>query len=133
MGMSKTSNQCARIPECGVSVPVELGSVGLCIYHFTRSVESTCADMHREIVICRVTPERGTEVSTYIGECATLLARVISNRCLPDDLKKRILCSFVSLMNLRESLDRIQSIHAGLRAHNSNSVLASARVTDRFN
>lgn len=112
MEMSKPREHCVRIPECEVSVPVELGSVGLCVSHFTLSVENKCADIHREIALRKVTAERGAEVATYIGECALLLARLISSRCLSDDLKKRILCSFVSLMNLRENLDRAASSQA---------------------
>ena len=129
--MHMLKNHCVRIPECEVSVPAELGSVGLCVSHFTWSVENTCAEMHREIALCKVTSERGAEVATYINECALLLARVISSRRLSDDLKKRILCSFVSLMNLREILDRAGSNHTELR-HPMSGVLASAMATDRF-
>jgi len=131
IGMSKPEKHCVRIPECGVSVPAELGSVGLCISHFTWSVENTCAEMHREIALCKVTSERGAEVATYIDDCAVLLARVISNRRLSDDLKKRVLCSVASLMNLRESLDRAGGNHTEPRRPMSE-ILASAIATERF-
>jgi hypothetical protein len=108
--MSNSWKHCVRIPECGVSVPAELGSVGLCVSHFTWSVESTCAEMHRQIA-GRVTADLRTAVATYIGESALLLARVTSSRCLSDDLKKRVLCSFLSLMNLRENLERAARSH----------------------
>ena len=113
--MDKSRKLCVRIPACGVAVPAELGSVGLCVSHFTVSVEKACAEMHREIALYELTAERGTEVATYIGECAALLARLISSRCLSDELKKRILCSFVSLMNLRENLDRSANSQALFR------------------
>ena len=126
--MDKSRKLCLCIPECRVAVPAELGSVGLCVSHFTLSVEKACADMHREIALCELTAERGTEVATYIGECALLLARLVSSRCLSDELRKRILCSFVSLMNLRENLDRSAKSRAselllrgGLRVDSSSS------------
>jgi hypothetical protein len=62
--------------------------------------------MHRQIALRKATPERRAEMATYVRECALLLARVTSSLCLSDDLKRRILCSFVSLMNLRENLER---------------------------
>ena len=131
--MIKPRKHCVRIPECKVSVPAELGSVGLCISHFTWSVENTCAEMHREIALRKVTAERRTEVATYIDECSLLLARVISSRCLSDDLKRRILCSFVSLMNLRENLDRAASGHPPeLASSMSEPVLATTMVEGQF-
>lgn len=134
MEMSKPREHCARIPECEVSVPVELGAVGLCVSHFTLSVENQCAEIHREIALRKVTAERGAEVATYIGECALLLARLISSRCLSDDLKKRILCSFVSLMNLRENLDRAASNQTpGARSRMPEVVLATDMVREQFN
>jgi hypothetical protein len=83
--------------------------------------------MHREIVLCEVTAERRGEVATYIGECALLLAQVASGRRLSDDLKKRILCSFVSLMNLRENLDRTASSQT-LQARNPMAEVVLARA-----
>lgn len=133
-GMSKSTKHCIRIPECEVPVPAELGSVGLCVSHFTWSVENTCAEMHREIALRNVTSERGAQVATYIGDSALLLARVISSQCLSDDLKKRILCSFVSLMNLRENLDRVGSSHIPEPGTPRSEVVpAFATVADRLN
>lgn len=134
--MSQPTRYCVRLPGCEVCVPTELGSVGLCVSHFTWSVENTCAEMHREIALRSVSPERGAEVASYIGDSALLLARVISGRCLSDDLKKRILCSFVSLMNLRENLDRAGNGHIPeSRTPRPETVLATGTgmVTDRFN
>ncbi len=65
--------------------------------------------MHRQIALRRATAERQAEVAVYIAECALLLARVTSNLCLSDELKKRILSTFLSLMNLRENLERAAS------------------------
>jgi hypothetical protein len=101
----------ACIPRCKLSVPTELDSVGLCVHHFTLSVEEACAEMHRQLALRKATVERRSEMATYVSECAQLLARVTSNLCLSDDLKRRILCTFLSLMNLREILERAPSGH----------------------
>ncbi|HYM10832.1 MAG TPA: hypothetical protein VEU62_08865 [Bryobacterales bacterium] len=85
---------------------MELDPVGLCVYHFTSTVERTCSEIHRQIALRGATPERQAEVGRYIGECSLLLARVCSNLCLSDELKRRILCTLLSLMNLRENLER---------------------------
>ncbi len=86
--------------------------MGLCVYHFTWSVEEACAEMHRQVALRKATVERRLEMATYIRECALLLARVTSSLCLSDDLKRRILCTFLSLMNLKENIERAPSGHA---------------------
>ena len=124
-----------KIPEmsnqqscrCGTLVPLELESVGQCVTHFISSLEQTCAQMHREIVLCGVDPEREGAVARYITECAQLLARVSSNLPLPDELKRRVLSSFLCLMNLRETLDRGRSVRlVKLRSSDSAAVARSA-------
>ena len=110
--MGKFSEYRACIPRCKLPVPAELDSVGLCVYHFTWSVEEACAEMHRQVALRKATVERLAEMAAYVSECALLLARVSSNLCLSDDLKRRILCAFLSLMNLRENLERVPSGHA---------------------
>ncbi len=104
--MDTPSEHRACIPRCKLLVPKELDSVGLCVHHFTWSVEEACAEMHRQVALRKATVERRAEMATYLSECALLLARVSSNLCLSDDLKRRILCTFLSLMNLRENLER---------------------------
>jgi hypothetical protein len=101
-----TSELRACIPRCKLAVPTELGSVGLCVYHFTWSVEEACAEMHRQVALRQASTQRRAEMATYIGECAQLLARLTSSLCLSDDLKRRVLCAFQSLMNLRDNLER---------------------------
>jgi hypothetical protein len=81
--------------------------------------------MHRQIALRGATAERQAEIAMYLGECALLLARVSSNLRLSDDLKRRILSTFLSLMNLRENLERAASRSPSeLRA--PGSVMASA-------
>jgi len=67
--------------------------------------------MHREIVLHGVDGERQAAVARYVVECTQLLARVSSNLRLTDELKRRILSSFLCLMNLRDTLDRVRSVH----------------------
>ena len=104
--MGKPSQHRSCIPRCRLPVPAELDSVGLCVYHFTWSVEEACAEMHRQVALRKATAERRAEMATYVRESALLLASVTSNLCLSDDLKRRILCTFLSLMNLKENLER---------------------------
>lgn len=54
--------------------------------------------------------ERQAAVAGYICESAQLLAKVSSNLRLTDEMKRRILSSFLCLMNLREKLDRACSV-----------------------
>lgn len=113
--MSDSSKHHTCIPGCKLPVPAELDSVGLCVYHFTWSVEGACAEMHSQVALRLATAQRRVEMATYIADCSLLLARVTASLCLSDDLKRRILCTFQSLMNLRENLERVPSV-PGLQA-----------------
>jgi hypothetical protein len=104
--MENCNGHRACIPRCKALVPKELDSVGLCVYHFTWSVEEACAEMHRQVALRKATAERRAEIATYVRQSSFLLARVTSNLCLSDGLKRRILCTFLSLMNLKENLER---------------------------
>jgi hypothetical protein len=132
--MGKPSEYRACIPRCKLPVPTELDSVGLCVYHFTWSVEEACAEMHRQVALRKATIERRAEMASYVSQCALLLARVTSNLCLSDDLKRRILCTFLSLMNLRENLERVPGGHAPeIRALATGLVPTAAMVPDWLN
>jgi len=104
--MSELHEQRLCIARCNSSVPPELDSTGLCVSHFTFNVEKACAEMHRQIAMSGVSGERQAEITVYVGECAMLLARVASSLALSDVLKRRVLSTFLSLMNLRETLER---------------------------
>lgn len=104
--MENCNGHRACIPRCKSSVPTELDSVGLCVYHFTWSVEEACAEMHRQVALRKATAERRAEIAAYVSQSSFLLARVTSSLCLSDGLKRRILCTFLSLMNLKENLER---------------------------
>lgn len=98
---------CAH-PACKGTVPHVLESTSkLCVMHFTLSIEAECAEMRRETVLGRAAHERQVEIIRYIAENGELLARTAtSGMHLTDELKARILNTFLTLMNLRENLDR---------------------------
>jgi hypothetical protein len=106
--MNNSNEHQSCVAGCRAPVPVELVSMGLCVQHFTSSVAKACEEMHREIAMHAASPERQEQVATYIAECAQLMARVFSNLCVSDGQKKRILSTFLSLMNLRDSIDRAE-------------------------
>lgn len=125
--MSKQRSHQVCSHRCDLPVPVELDPAGLCVYHFTSSVEKTCSEIHRQIVLRGASAERQAEVGRYIGESSQLLARVSSNLCLSDELKRRILCTLLSLMNLRENLERAATSRAP-ELRSSGTEVASAPV-----
>lgn len=100
------ANTC-KSPACKASVPSALAEQGLCILHFTLSLEHACSDMRRETVLGNAPQDRQKEIIHFIGENGERLARVATSGLpLTDDLKARVLSTFLTLMNLRENLDR---------------------------
>ena len=94
-------------PGCKGSVPTALDSQAVCIHHYIVSVERACADMRRETVTGRAPHERQQEIISYIGEQGGVLARTATSGLhLPDEMKARLLNTFLTLINLRENLDR---------------------------
>jgi hypothetical protein len=94
-------------PGCKVEVPTALESERLCVLHFTLAVEESCANMRRETVLGRTPHERQVEIIRFIAGRGEVLARAAtSGMHLTDEMKARILNTFLTLMNLRENLDR---------------------------
>jgi hypothetical protein len=122
--MSEPIRKRSCVPHCTASVPQELDSTGLCVSHFTFNVERACAEMHRQIAMRGMPPDRQAEIAVYLAECALLLARVASSLSLSDVLKRRVLSTFLSLMNLRETLERSARGAPPMRV--SKAVAASA-------
>jgi hypothetical protein len=88
-------------------VPAALDALGICAHHFVLAVEKACAEMRRETVLGRAPHERQVEIINYITEQGALLARVATSGLhLPDEMKARLLNTFLTLINLRENLDR---------------------------
>jgi hypothetical protein len=96
-----------RIAGCKAVVPAELTKENFCPLHFTVSVEQKCADLRRETVGGAPDEGRREEIARYLGEAGRTLAGVATgNQRLSDELKARILNTFLTLMNLRENMER---------------------------
>jgi len=99
-------NAC-QIAGCKNDTPPALAEQKLCVLHFTLSLEASCGEMRRETALGNASQERQREIMRFITEHGERLARVATSGLhLTDDLKARILSTFLTLMNLRENLDR---------------------------
>ena len=75
--------------------------------HFLVAVEQSCTEMRRETALGSTRKERCAEIAAFIGRHGELLARAATSGVrMPDELKGRILSAFLTLMNLRENMDR---------------------------
>jgi len=102
---TRSSTSCQR--GCRAAVPRELEAESICVLHFLLSIESACTDMRREAAMELATPVRRREIESYIKATALKLSDVAtSNTRMTDDLKKRVLTTFLTLMNLQESIER---------------------------
>src|SRR5271165_1870459 len=100
-----SSPDCLR--GCKSSVPKELESERICVQHFMISIESTCTVMRREAAMEGASVARRREIESYVKASALKLSDVATGSArLSDDLKKRVLTTMLTLMNLQESLDR---------------------------
>jgi hypothetical protein len=98
---------CCAHPGCKAVVPPDLESAQRCLMHFTLAIEQACAEMRRETVLGHAPHERQVEIIHYVSEHGEMLARAATcGMHLSDELKARILNTFLTLMNLRENLDR---------------------------
>ena len=112
---------------CKGTVPAGLAPVHMCILHFTLFIEQECAEMRRETALGNAPQERQREIMKFITEHGEILARVATSGLhLTDDLKARILSTFLTLMNLRENLDRANS-HQGRKAQRRAAVIAEGQ------
>lgn len=101
---------------CQVPVPPELATESLCVVHFILGIEHDCAELRRETALGRTSPERQSEIASYVKATAMKLTEVATGRLrLSDELKKRILTTFLTLMNVQESLDRSANRSANAR------------------
>lgn len=117
------------VPGCNGSVPSELEAERLCLPHFILRIERVCADMRRETAVGTASPARQVEIANYITERAVTLASVATgSQRLSDDMRKRILSTFATLMVLRENLDRAASRRAELEMARSLRSIAVGRI-----
>jgi hypothetical protein len=96
-----------RNAGCKMEVPKVLADEGFCVLHYTLAVEQVCSEMRRETAPGTTPRERQVEIIEYLRSNGELLARVATAGLgLPDELKARILSTFLTLINMRENLDR---------------------------
>ena len=92
---------------CRIPVPRDLETEELCLLHFTLDLEETCAGIRRETVRQKITRERIEEIFGYISEKGEKLAHAATaGAAQTDEMKSRILSTFLTLMNCRENVDR---------------------------
>jgi hypothetical protein len=81
---------------------------GFCVPHFLSSAEKACAEIRRETAKGESSAARRAEFESYVAACAMKLALIGTGSVrLSDELKRRLLTTFLTLMILRENLDRI--------------------------
>jgi hypothetical protein len=91
---------------CKSPVSAALAPENYCVHHFIVDIEEVCSNMRREVSMERATVARRAEIDQYAKETASKLSAVAMGTRLSDDLKKRVLNTFLTLMNLQESVER---------------------------
>jgi len=95
-----------QVQGCKLELPSELADSALCVHHYLLWLDGNCAAMRRETA-SGTTAERHDQIAAFIREHGERLSHVAtSGYRLSDDMKSRVLSEFLSLMNLRENLDR---------------------------
>ena len=115
------------IVGCQAPVPTELETEGLCVLHFLLCTERACSEMRRETAAGGLFFARRGQIETYVATSAMKLACVgTGNLRVSDEMKRRVLTTFLTLMILRENLDRDKSLLVPrLRASKSTEAKAS--------
>ncbi len=104
--MGKSLNQCCA-PGCGALVPPELQIEGFCVSHYLSSAEKACGEIRRQTAAADSNTARWAEFESYVAASAVKLAVIGTGSVrLSDEIKKRVLTTFHTLMLLRENLDR---------------------------
>ena len=121
--MSEPGSSSTSLCWCQAPVPQELETELLCVQHFLLGIEHDCAELRRETAQGRSSSIRQSEIVAYVKTTAMKLTQVATGRLrLTDDYKKRILTSFLTLMNLQESLDRAANRTPAMRELRTASV-----------
>ena len=130
--MGNTSIQCC-VPGCGTLVPTELKSDGCCVSHFLLAADKACNEMRREAASGESSAARLAECETYVADAAMKLALVGTGGVrLSDDVKKRVLTTFLSLMILHENLDRPTNFYVPRRVTRADGAVAPLTATANF-
>lgn len=105
--VAMSTDHSASLCWCQVPVPQELETELLCVQHFLLGIDHDCAELRRETAMGKTNSTRQSEIATYVQTTAMKLTQVATGRMrLSDEYKKRILTTFLTLMNLQESLER---------------------------
>ena len=106
-GSSRPLDEKACRAGCRSTVPEELESQNVCVQHFLLSIENECHLMRREAATGLASIGRRREINGYVKSTAMKLSEVAtSNTRLSDEMKKKVLTAFLTLMNLQESVER---------------------------
>ncbi len=102
---------------CKLPVPSGLETDALCLLHYTLQLEQNCAKMRRETATGFSSRERLDEIIRYVSDGGERLARVATSGIhLTDEIKARVLSTFLTLMNFRENLDRTAQRQSPVRS-----------------
>src|ERR1700690_2892157 len=105
--MTSTNSPRSCLLGCKASIPRELATEQICVQHYILGIENECSVMRREAAMEGANIARRREIESYIKTTALKLSDVATGSArLSDDLKKRVLTTMLTLMNLQESLDR---------------------------
>ena len=105
--MTSTNSTRSCLLGCKASIPRELATEQICVQHYLLGIENECSVMRREAAMEGANIARRREIESYIKTTALKLSDVATGSArLSDDMKKRVLTTLLTLMNLQESLDR---------------------------
>jgi len=101
---------------CKLEVPAALTDSALCVLHYLVWLDGQCAAMRRETAPSGATTTRHDEIAEFIRVQGERLSHVATGGSrLSDDMKARVLNTFLSLINLRENLER--AMERAAKAH----------------
>ncbi len=104
-----------QVEGCKLEVPAALADSALCVHHYLVWLDGNCAAMRRETA-AGATAERHDQIADFLREQGERLSHVATGgHRLSDDMKSRVLNEFLSLINLRENLERAMDRSARLR------------------
>jgi hypothetical protein len=105
-----------QVQGCKLEAPAALAESALCAHHYLIWLDGQCAAMRRETAPSGASPARHDEIAAFIRDQGELLSHVATGGSrLSDDMKARVLNTFLSLINLRENLER--AMERAAKAH----------------
>jgi len=96
-----------QVQGCKFEVPAALDDSALCVHHYLVWLDGNCAAMRRETAPSGASTERHAQIAAFVRDHGERLSHVATGgHRLSDDMKAAVLNAFLSLMNLRENLER---------------------------